>query len=60
LFTGYVPDTDSEVETVTETSFMSWAEKQRLAPGISELDKAYANNFKRYQAGKLIYRSPDF
>ncbi|XP_060078835.1 uncharacterized protein LOC132558306 [Ylistrum balloti] len=50
--TGYVPDTDTDIELEVGTagSPVHW-EEQKSHSSASELDKAYANTFKHYQAG---------
>ncbi|KAJ8297933.1 hypothetical protein KUTeg_024464 [Tegillarca granosa] len=52
--TGYVPDTDSEFGTVTNSP-LDWAEKQGLSQNITrtELDEAYSNTFKHFQAAVM-------
>ncbi|XP_021371243.1 microtubule-associated tumor suppressor 1 homolog isoform X2 [Mizuhopecten yessoensis] len=52
--TGYVPDTDTDIEMEggATGSPVHWEEQHSHAQSsTSELDKAYANTFKHYQAG---------
>ena len=46
-----MPDTDSEIGTVTMNSPTEWTEKHGDGK-LTDLDQAYANTFKHYQAGK--------
>ncbi|XP_033744312.1 uncharacterized protein LOC117330198 [Pecten maximus] len=49
--TGYVPDTDTDIEMEVGAagSPVHWEEQSH--PSTSQLDKAYVNTFKHYQAG---------
>ncbi|XP_069129978.1 restin homolog isoform X2 [Argopecten irradians] len=49
--TGYVPDTDTDIELEVGVtgSPVHWEEQQQTS--TSQLDKAYINTFKQYQAG---------
>ncbi|XP_071124532.1 CAP-Gly domain-containing linker protein 1-like isoform X17 [Mytilus edulis] len=51
--TGYVPDTDSEVGTVTMNSPTEWSDRKTDDHKVTDLDQAYAETFKHYQSAVL-------
>ncbi|CAC5377983.1 unnamed protein product [Mytilus coruscus] len=50
---GYVPDTDSEVGTVTMNSPTEWTDSKTDDHKVTDLDQAYAETFKHYQSAVL-------
>ncbi|XP_052089528.1 CAP-Gly domain-containing linker protein 1-like isoform X4 [Mytilus californianus] len=51
--TGYVPDTDSEMGTVTMNSPTEWTDRKTDDHKVTDLDQAYAETFKHYQSAVL-------
>lgn len=56
---GYVPDTDSEVGTVTMNSPTEWSDRKTDDHKVTDLDQAYAETFKHYQSGRVVILTMD-
>lgn len=53
---GYVPDTDSEIGTVTMNSPTDWLDKQIDGQQMAGMDQDYSDTFKHYQAGIQLFK----